>query len=62
MKFSDSTITVDLNASQGLPVFCFLFLLSTSIVTMVGFNAHDLVSISDIEFYLLLEYKLQTLP
>lgn len=29
---------------------------------MVGFNTHDLVSISDIEFYLLLECKLQVLP
>lgn len=61
-KFSDSTITLDLNALQGLPLFCFLFLWSTSFVTMVGFNAHDLVSISDIEFYSLLEYKLQVLP
>lgn len=45
-------IALDLNAS---PLFRFLFLESTSVVTMEGFNDWDLISISDIESFPLLE-------
>lgn len=56
MSFPDSTVALDLNAS---PLFCFLFLLSTSIIiTVVGFHDQDLIPISAIESYSLLESKL----
>lgn len=51
-EFPDGTIALDLNAS---PLFCFLFLESISIITTVGFNDQDFISISDIESYSLLE-------